>query len=245
MERESAPSCASAVRYPSGRRSRRVLAMAVLVSASLHAALFFGFRPATRKPVTAPKEEFTIRLLPMPEVKELEEPETIPGDEAPPPDTSVLVPMQQDLPQAPQVTDFVQQINFASFLEQPDFSQLKVYTVPENIRTAGAGMAQKLGKIFNLEDLDRPPEPLFQPAPMYPHAMRREGATAKVMVEFIVDEHGAVLAPIVFETTHHGFDDAALAGVARWKFRPGIHSGRKVNTRMRVPIAFTLAEPEI
>jgi protein TonB len=153
--------------------------------------------------------------------------------------------MQQDLPQAPQVSDFVQPINFASLLDQPDFSQLKVYAVPENIRAAGAGLAQKIGKIFNLEDLDRVPEPLFQPAPIYPHAMRREGAMAKVIVEFIVDEHGVVLSPIVFETSHHGFDDAALAGVARWKFRPGIHHGRKVNTRMRVPIVFTFSEPGI
>src|SRR5262245_58520666 len=105
-----APPATSAVRYPLGRRSRGVFAVAVLVSASLHATLFFGIRPSPRKSAAPPKEEFVIRLLPMPEVKELEEPETLPGDEAPPPDNSVLVPMQQDLPQAPQVTDFVQQV---------------------------------------------------------------------------------------------------------------------------------------
>jgi protein TonB len=148
--------------------------------------------------------------------------------------------MQSDVPQLVKPSDFVQQLNFASLIEPPDFSKMNIYAVPEHIRSSGSKLAEQFGKIFNLSDLDRVPEPVLQPAPIFPVAMRRDALSARVAVEFIVDVNGRVLDPVVIESSHHGFDDAALAGVSRWKFRAGIKSGRKVNTRMRVPIVFKI-----
>jgi protein TonB len=148
--------------------------------------------------------------------------------------------MQADVPQLVKPSDFVQQLNFASLIEPPDFSKMNIYAVPEHIRSSGSKLAEQFGKIFNLSDLDRVPEPVLQPAPIFPVAMRRDALSARVAVEFIVDVNGRVLDPVVIESSHHGFDDAALAGVSRWKFRAGIKSGRKVNTRMRVPIVFKI-----
>lgn len=220
---------------------RITVAAAALLSAALHAALLLGFGPARHKPAgpALPTEQHLIRIA-IPDLKDLEEPEPVPAEgSAPPADLGVLVPMQADLPRIPQPSDFVQTLNFASLLEQPDFSQLQVYAVPEHIRTSGTQLAEQIGRIFNLSDLDRVPEPVFQPAPQFPFAMRRESHTGTVTVEFIVDVNGVVLDPVARESTHHGFDEAALSGVSRWKFRPGIRAGRKVNTRMRVPIIFT------
>jgi protein TonB len=231
-------------RYAGVPRSRALIAIALVLSASVHAAIFFGFRRSTHAAPAKPKEELLIRLTPMPEVQELEQPETVARTDEPAPDIATLVPMQQDLPQLPQPADFVQQINFATLLEQPDFSQVSVYAIPENIRAAGSNLAEKIGKIFNPEELDRVPTAIFQPAPVYPHSLRREGLTATVLIEFVVDVDGRLLAPVVAESTHSGFNDAAVVGVARWKFRPGVRDGRKVNTRMRVPIVFTVSEPE-
>lgn len=231
----------TATRYGMPRPSRVALATAALLSAALHAALLLGFGPARHKPAgpALPTEQHLIRLA-IPDLKDLEEPEPVPAEgSAPPADLGVLVPMQADLPRIPQPSDFVQTLNFASLVEQPDFSQLKVYAVPENIRTSGTRLADQIGRIFNLSDLDRVPEPVFQPAPQFPFAMRRESHTGTVTVEFIVDVNGVVLDPVARDSTHHGFDEAALSGVSRWKFRPGIRAGRKVNTRMRVPIIFT------
>jgi periplasmic protein TonB len=81
-----------------------------------------------------------------------------------------------------------------------------------------------------------------QPTPLYPPALKREGLTATVRVEFIVDIRGQVLDPFVVDSTHHGFDEAAVAGVLRWKFKPGVRMGRRVNTRMQVPIIFKVAD---
>jgi protein TonB len=212
------------------------------ISLGLHLGLLFGIGPPHKKAVVVAQDDTPIIRLAIPDLKELEEVETAPGDETPPPlDPGVMVPMQADLPQLPQPGDFVQQLNFASLLEQPDFSNLKVYVIPEHMRS-GSGLAQQIGKIFNLSDLDRIPEPVLQPAPQFPFAMRREAHTGTVVVEFIVDVNGLVLDPFVKESTHRGFDDAAVAGVGRWKFRPGIKAGKKVNTRMRVPIVFKITD---
>jgi protein TonB len=230
-------------RYDSRRRSRPILATAMAVSVGIHVAVLFGIGKPTARQAVAPPEENLIALVPMPQLKELEEPEPAPTeDTGPAPDLSLPVPMQADVPQLASPTDFVQTINFASLLEQPDFSQLKVYVIPENIRTGTGKISEKIGQIFNLADLDRVPEPILQPAPIYPIAMRRESLTATVRVEFIVDTEGRVMNPAVVHATIAGFEEAAIAGVAKWRFRPGWKGGRKVNTRMAVPIVFTFTD---
>jgi protein TonB len=214
----------------------------MLISVGLHAGLLLGFRKHGAKSVAPAKEEYAIALIPMPQIKDLEEPEPATSNDAAPTDLSMPVPMQADFPQLPKPADFVQAINFASLLEQPDFSKLKVYAVPEHIRSGTGKIAEGIGKIFNLADLDRIPEPILQPAPQYPIAMRRDALTATVRVEFIVGTDGRVLDAVVVETTHHGFDEAAVAGVSKWKFKPGMKAGRKVNTRMAVPIVFKFSD---
>jgi protein TonB len=114
--------------------------------------------------------------------------------------------------------------------------------IPESIRTGTGKIAEKIGQIFSLADLDRVPEPILQPAPLYPIAMRRDSVTATVRVEFIVSTEGRVVNPVVVHTTASGFEEAALTGVAKWRFRPGWKGGRKVNTRMAVPIVFTFTD---
>jgi len=238
-----APVADGSWRYDARRRSRPIVITSILVSVGIHVAILFGIgKPAARKAL-APPEEHLIALVPLPQLKELEEPEPAPTDDTgPAPDLSLPVPMQADVPQLASPTDFVQTINFASLLEQPDFSQLKVYVIPESIRTGTGKIAEKIGKIFNLADLDRVPEPILQSAPIYPIAMRRDSLTATVRVEFIVDTEGRVVNPVVVHTTVPGFEEAAIAGVAKWRFRPGWKGGRKVNTRMAVPIVFTFTD---
>ncbi len=241
--RTPAPVVDGSWRYDSRRPSRPIVITAMLISVGIHVAILFGIGKPTARKSVAPPEENLIALVPLPQLKELEEPEPAPTDDTgPAPDLSLPVPMQADVPQLASPTDFVQAINFASLLEQPDFSQLKVYVIPESIRTGTGKIAEKIGKIFNLADLDRVPEPILQPAPIYPIAMRRDSLTATVRVEFIVDTEGRVVNPTVVHASITGFEDAALAGVAKWRFRPGWKGGRKVNTRMAVPIVFTFTD---
>ena len=229
-------------RYTRNQRSWTLIWGAALISLILHSTLFFGFGRAAKK-IAAPKPERVIAIaLAIPDLKELEEPEPAPTDETRgATDLATLVPMQADLPQLPRPNDFVQTINFNSLIEKPDFSNMSVTVIPESFR-GGRKIAESIGKIFNLDDLDRIPEPLIQPAPRYPVALRRDGISGRVYVQFVVNTDGRVVDAHAVETTHPGFDDAAVAAVARWKFRPGVKSGQKVNTRMAVPIVFAIAD---
>jgi periplasmic protein TonB len=114
--------------------------------------------------------------------------------------------------------------------------------VPDNINRGT--LRQNIGTVFNISDLDRQPEALVQTPPLYPYALKREGATATVRVQFIVDSDGHVVNPVVIDSTHSGFNDAAMQGVSKWKFRAGMKGGRRVNTRMEVPILFKVTGEE-
>jgi len=178
----------------------------------------------------------------MPQLRELEEPDTGPKEEADTkPDLGLPAPMQADLPQIPLPTDFVQAIDFSSLIERPEINLTKIWTVPENIHRSGKSNGGP-GNIFNLSDLDRIPEPVMQAAPIYPQSMKSAGISAKVVIDFIVDTGGGVLNAVVLESTHPGFDAAAVTGVQKWRFRPGMRAGRRVNTRMRIPIVFNLTD---
>lgn len=229
-------------RYHSPPLSWPRLILAAVLAIGAHAAFVFVVNPP-RKPKAKPVEPPSIELtITMPKVQELEELDPLPPDpSAEPIDLSTLVPMQADVPQTPRPTDFVQRIDYASLIERPDLSAAKIMVIPDNINRA-AILAKKFGTIFNLAELDRIPEPIMQPPPQYPYALKREAESAVVRVEFIVDTTGAVVHPVVVESTHPGFNDAAVLGVAKWRFRPGIRGGRRVNTRMLVPIVFKLID---
>jgi len=230
-------------RYHAPRTSRGLVAVAVLASATIHALILFGI--PRRHPTVAPKktEELILLTITMPKIEELE-PERVPDDPGEiKPDTGLPAPQQADVPQIANPNDFVQQVDFASLVERPDMTNAKVFAIPEHISHGKIG--EGMGNIFNLADLDRVPEPLFQPAPVYPQSLRREGLVATVHVEFIVDIEGRVISPFAVDTDNHAFDDAAVLGVAKWKFRAGMKGGRKVNTRMRVPIVFKVMSGDI
>lgn len=235
----------SSCHYPSTPRSRKIVAVSALLSAALHAGLFFGHLPAKKKPA-AGKEIPTIALtIVMPDVKDLEDPEPATkevNDSGLSADLAPSVPSQAELLRAPQLGDFVQQIDFDALIDRSSLGQDKMWVIPDNIRHSGG--IRNIGDIFNLADLERAPEPLLQPPPVYPNAMKREGMNASVNVEFVVDIKGVVVNATVVESSHSGFNDAAVSGVMKWKFRPGMRGGRKVNTRMRVPIVFHFAASE-
>lgn len=234
----------SSWRYRRHVRSRTTLVLAVLISGGLHAFLLFGIGHAKKAiPHRAPDENAIALTIAMPELKVLDEPEPPIGDAVgETPELGPPPPMQADLPQLPRPDDFVQQVDFASLLPRPDFGDAKVFTIPEHISRSGRRIAESIGSIFNLADLDRAPEPLLQMAPAYPTKLKKKGEEGTVRVEFVVDTRGNVVSATVVESSHHGFDDVTVATVLKWRFRPGVRGGRPVNVRMRVPIGFSLRD---
>ncbi len=81
------------------------------------------------------------------------------------------------------------------------------------------------------------------PRPTYPVRAQRLGLSGKVVVEFTVDESGAVRDPRIVEADPPGvFDRAVLRGVRRWSFKPRQEDGRPVAVRIRQTVVFTPGE---
>lgn len=81
------------------------------------------------------------------------------------------------------------------------------------------------------------------PRPTYPVRAQRLGLSGKVVVEFTVDEGGAVRDPRIVEAEPPGvFDRAVLRGVRRWRFKPRLEDGRPVAVRIRQTVVFTPGE---
>jgi protein TonB len=237
------PKIDSAARYPRPRRGKAGVIFAMLLSASVHCILIFGVRPAKKTPRAAPKIEVPTLALVIPQLKELEEPEPLPSEDTPTkPDLGTPTPMLADTPRIPAPNDFVQPLDLSSLIDRPDLSQVKIFVIPEHInrsgRTAGAGA----GDIFNLADLDRKPEVVFQPPPIFPQSQKQYVSAASVSVIFIVYPDGRVGDVMSAESTHSGFEESAVVAVQQWRFRPGMKGGRKVSTRMIVPINFHIVE---
>jgi protein TonB len=77
-------------------------------------------------------------------------------------------------------------------------------------------------------------------APVYPPELKRNRVQGTVNVVFIVDELGNVKRPSIEKSSNREFNENALKAVRQWKFEPGEKDNKKVKTRVRLPLAFTL-----
>ena len=94
--------------------------------------------------------------------------------------------------------------------------------------------------VFEISDLDKPPIPLVKITPVYPPELKRNRVQGDVHLIFIVDELGNVKRPRVSKSTNREFNENAIKAVRQWKFEPGEKDGRKVKTRVRLPLSFSL-----
>ncbi len=230
-------------RYDSGRRAPRIPFLALLIAGGVHVFGLFAFnqKPEVKKAETY--EEPAALFLDIPKLEDLEEPEIsdivdTPAEQV---EASSYVPMLADVPSAVIDPTFVQEIDFSSLAPRPEFDASKVVSIPKGPRSSGV-RPESMKDIFNLKDLDRAPEPVFQPPPQFPRALKNEISKATVTVEFLVDPSGKVSYAKIVDASYPGFDDAAITGVMRWQFRPGMKGGKRVTTRMIVPLIFRVVD---
>lgn len=74
----------------------------------------------------------------------------------------------------------------------------------------------------------------------YPDIARRAGIEGRVFIQFVVDENGNVVDPVVTRGIHPSLDEVALAAVKKAKFIPGKQRGRAVKVQYALPITFRL-----
>jgi protein TonB len=91
--------------------------------------------------------------------------------------------------------------------------------------------------------LQRDLEPVATPEPAYPPAAFRQGVGGWVEVEYTVNERGTTMDVAVVAAEPRGvFDEAAVAAVAGWKYRPRVVNGRPVAQRTSVTLRFSVED---
>lgn len=88
---------------------------------------------------------------------------------------------------------------------------------------------------------DRPPRVFKIVRPSFPLTLRFTKTEGQALVSFVVDKTGRVQMPRSLRADHPAFGEAAVKAVSQWLFEPALKGGRLVNTRMRVPIKFSLS----
>ncbi len=219
----------------------RDLFIGLIISVTLHAAFLFGEKLFPEDDVVVVdkgEEEFTIKLIEMPPLEP--EPEDIIDvtDEAPPEEIEFAPPVNTDVPTVNVDSAFVQKLQPPPppGLDRPT----GVISIPKT--SASRAIGRDMPDLFDIKNLDQAPSPRFQSKPVYPFEMRRAGIEGNVLVAFIVDSRGTVREAYPISSSHREFESAAVQAVSKWRFRPGKKGGRAVNTRMQVPIVFSITD---
>ena len=95
-------------------------------------------------------------------------------------------------------------------------------------------------KVVALSEDTEPPVAITQTAPAYPPALKAEGVEGFVVVRFIVTESGAVDDLRVVKSSDPRFNDAVLAAVRAWRFKPATSQGRPVPYPKTLKIPFKI-----
>lgn len=95
--------------------------------------------------------------------------------------------------------------------------------------------------VMSDESVDQPPRPVAQSPIPYPARAKAQGVTGYVMLSVLIGPTGAVEKVRVLESQPAGvFDDAAVAGVQRWRFEPASYRGESVRVWARQRVRFDL-----
>jgi protein TonB len=215
----------------------------VSFSAALHAAVLFGFNAPVKPPVRP------IGLTPVPPLVvfelPLDEPEkpVAKADEAKTDDKTDTASSGETAARLPEpMGNPLDSGGLAIPIERvamkmPDATST-TWKVPDKI--GGGGIDTRKIKVFRKEDLDDIPVATSRPAPRYPFEMKRIGATGTALLRFVVDSHGEVTDVEIVSADYPEFGKAAAEAMLKWKFKAGRKDGRRVNTRMEMPMAFSL-----
>lgn len=221
----------------------RKFALPLALAAAIHVGLLFGIPNSTTATTTRAGDKPPV-APPAPDSDPMEVILAPPGDEAlpsaaandhPPP------PVTPERPPTPSADPFVIVVP-----ERPVRNPDRVATDLTNVnfgpesRDGQKVDGGRVGNILTPDLLDNPPRTRLQVPPQYPPDKRRTGEEGDVVVEFTVDEAGAVVGPRVVRSTDRAFDEPTLRALARWRFEPGTRDGRVVRFRMAVPIVFKL-----
>ena len=89
-------------------------------------------------------------------------------------------------------------------------------------------------------ELDRMPQALTTPSPVYPEALRADSVEGRVVVRAWIGQDGTVKEVQVLRTDDPRFSAPAVEAVRQWTFTPGLKNGQPMETWLTIPIRFRL-----
>ncbi|MDI6774198.1 MAG: energy transducer TonB [Verrucomicrobiota bacterium] len=97
--------------------------------------------------------------------------------------------------------------------------------------------------VFDVGDVDEPPQPVVQIHPVYPDRARMRGMEGRVTIEFVVTAEGKTSQIKALERAPDDmFAQAALRAAERWLFRPAAKARWPVAARARQTIRFQMED---
>jgi protein TonB len=213
---------------------------AMAISAAIHLFVLYGFndRPKPKKVTESPPADLV--LIDLSKLKPESDDDVTDSVDKLRTDDAANAPTIPDLPMAVALNnDFVQPIDVSTLV--PDFSSSKknLMTIPPVVHHGIGNGGKGMSDLFNMADLDRMPQALYRVVPRVPKSLITEAAGNQVVIEFIVNKKGDVVAADIVKEPSHELGELALKSVLKWHFRPGMKTGKVVNTRVRQPIIFS------
>ena len=92
-------------------------------------------------------------------------------------------------------------------------------------------------------DYDKAPVPIRITQPIYPPAAYADHISGTVELEIVIDDTGRVSKYRIVRSVPE-LDQAAIACVREWKFRPARKAGQPVASVASAPITFSLTRPK-
>lgn len=224
----------------------RDLLISAALAVSLHGAVLFGYelfkKPAANYETVDLVATEALPPPPPPPVEPEEEDEDAqPSDEPVLPEelinTGLAEPVSSDV-----ALSALAQIVKPEPPRPPRPTGLDSALIPTGAARTHAGQGGEL--ILNLADLDRLPRVRYEPAPVYPYALKNEGVSGVVTAEWVVNKQGRVVEVRIISSTERAFDAAVLEAVHKYRIDPGTKNGRPVFFRMSRDFTFSIKSGE-
>lgn len=74
----------------------------------------------------------------------------------------------------------------------------------------------------------------------YPRQAVRQGVEGRVFVQFVVDESGNAVDPVILRDIGAGCGEAAVKAIQKVKFTPGKQNGTPVKVKFSLPVSFEI-----
>ena len=86
------------------------------------------------------------------------------------------------------------------------------------------------------------PEPITKTKPSYPEIARKAKVQGQVILQAVVRKDGTVGEVQVLRSpgSKFGFDEAAIAAVKQWRYKPGLQNGKPVDVYFTIVVDFVL-----